>query len=109
MFYGILGFHISNIWKCKLMLSIIVIFAAQRRHTMNEELKRLIAWFEAYQVTFNELTLSEYEHIFDLRTYIEVYVNSVKRNYDNPTFSSDIDKLKRLKKVLEERDNLIKI
>lgn len=86
------------------MLSIIVIFAAQRRHTMNEELKRLIAWFEAYQVTFNELTLSEYEHIFDLRTYIEVYVNSVKRNHDNPTFSSDIDKLKRLKVALEAKE-----
>lgn len=71
---------------------------------MNEELKRLIAWFEAYQVTFNELTLSEYEHIFDLRTYIEVYVNSVKRNHDNPTFSSDIDKLKRLKVALEAKE-----
>lgn len=71
---------------------------------MPEELKRLIAWFEAYQVTFNELTLSECEQIFDLRTYIDVYVNSVKRNYENPTFSSDIDKLKRLKVALEAKE-----
>jgi len=71
---------------------------------MPEELKRLIAWFEAYQVTFNELTLSECEQIFDLRTYIDVYTNSVKKNYENPTFSSDIDKLKRLKVVLEAKE-----
>ena len=71
---------------------------------MPEELKRLIAWFEAYQVTFNELTLSECEQIFDLRTYINVYTNSVKRNYENPTFSSDIDKLKRLKVALEAKE-----
>ena len=70
---------------------------------MPEELKRLIAWFEAYQITFNELKLSQYENIFDLRLYIEVYVGSVKRNWDNPTFASDIDKLKKLKKALEEK------
>lgn len=71
---------------------------------MPEELKRLIAWFEAYQETFNELTLSECEQIFDLRTYIDVYTNSVKKNYENPTFSSDIDKLKRLKVALEAKE-----
>lgn len=32
---------------------------------MSEELKQLIAWFESYQVTFNEIRLSEYENIFD--------------------------------------------
>lgn len=68
---------------------------------MNKELKQLLAWFEAYQITFNELTLNKSVHIFDLRTYIDVYVGSVKRNYDNPTFSSDIEKLKILKEKLE--------
>lgn len=61
---------------------------------MNEELKQLIAWFENYQVTFNEIRLSK---------YIDVHVRSVKRNWDNPTFASDITRLRRLKKVLEER------
>lgn len=70
---------------------------------MNEELKRLIAWFENYQVTFNEIRLSESENIFDLSKYIDVHVRSVKRNWDNPTFASDITRLRRLKKVLEER------
>lgn len=70
---------------------------------MSEELKQLIAWFESYQVTFNEIRLSECENIFDLRKYIDVHVRSVKRNWDNPTFTSDILRLQRLKKVLEER------
>lgn len=69
---------------------------------MNEELKRLLAWFDAYQVTFNNVKLSDCEDIFDLRTYIAVYTGSVRKNYDNPTFSTDISKLKRLKAKLEE-------
>ena len=69
---------------------------------MNEELKRLLAWFDAYQVTFNKVKLSECEEIFDLRTYIDVYTGSVRKNYDNPTFATDIDKLRRLKAKLEE-------
>lgn len=54
-------------------------------------------------MTFNEIRLSECENIFDLRKYIDVHVRSVKRNWDNPTFASDILRLQRLKKVLEER------
>ena len=60
------------------------------KNTMSEELKQLITWFENYQVTFNEIRLSECENIFDLRKYIDVHVRSVKRNWDNPTFASDI-------------------
>ena len=50
---------------------------------MSEELKQLIAWFENYQVTFNEIRLSECENIFDLSKYIDVHVRSFKRNWDN--------------------------
>lgn len=78
----------------------VVTFA---RKNMSEELKQLITWFESYQVTFNEIRLSECENIFDLSKYIDVHVRSVKRNWDNPTFASDILRLQRLKKVLEER------
>lgn len=49
---------------------------------MSEELKQLIAWFESYQVTFNEIRLSQCEDIFDLRKYIDVHVRSVKRNWE---------------------------
>lgn len=68
---------------------------------MNEELKRLVAWFEAYEVTFKELKLSECENIFDLELFIDAHLRSIKRNFDNPTFSSDIDRMKRLKAKLE--------
>ena len=74
---------------------------------MSEELKQLITWFENYQVTFNEIRLSECENIFDLSKYIDVHVRSVKRNWDNPTFASDILRLQRLKKVLEKEDKVI--
>jgi hypothetical protein len=69
---------------------------------MPEELKQLLTWFDAYRVTFNNVKLSDCEDIFDLHTYIAVYTGSVRKNYDNPTFSTDISKLKRLKAKLEE-------
>lgn len=72
---------------------------------MPEKLKQLLAWFDAYQITFNEITLSECEQIFDLTTDIDVYTRSVKRNWANPTFEADIRSLYRLKKILEENDN----
>jgi len=53
---------------------------------MPEEIKQLKAWFQAYELRFNEIRLSNYEYIFDLRKFIEVQVNSVKRNWSNPTF-----------------------
>lgn len=71
---------------------------------MSEELKQLIAWFESYQVTFNEIRLSECENIFDLSKYIDVHVRSVKRNWDNPTFASDILRLQRLKRCWRKED-----
>ena len=50
-------------------------------------------------------TYSGAYYIFDLRKFIEVQVNSVKRNWSNPTFEPDIRSLYRLKKVLEENDS----
>lgn len=44
---------------------------------MPEKLKQLLAWFDAYQITFNEITLSECEQIFDLTTYIDVYIQGL--------------------------------
>ena len=72
---------------------------------MPEEIKQLKAWFQAYELRFNEIRLSNYEYIFDLRKFIEVQVNSVKRNWSNPTFEPDIRSLYRLNKVLEETDS----
>lgn len=74
---------------------------------MSEELKQLITWFENYQVTFNEIRLSECENIFDLSKYIDVHVRSVKRNWDNPTFASDILRLQRLKRCWRKEDKVI--
>lgn len=79
----------------------VCIFVHQKEIVMNEELKQLVAWFESYQITFKELRLSESENIFDLELYIDTHLRSIKRNYDNPTFRSDIDRLKRLKIKLE--------
>ena len=59
---------------------------------MNEELKQLLAWFDNYEITFNEIRLSPCQYIFDLRKFI------------NPTFEYDIISLYQLKKVLEEKE-----
>ena len=42
--------------------------------------------------------------IFDLRKFISVQMNSVRKNWDNPTFEYDILSLYQLKKVLEEKE-----
>ena len=68
---------------------------------MNEELKKLLEWFDNYQITFNEIRLSPCQYIFDLRKFISVQTNSVR---ENPTFEYDIISLYQLKKVLEEKE-----
>ena len=71
---------------------------------MNEELKQLLEWFDNYEITFNEIRLSQCQYIFDLRKFISVQTNSVRRNWENPTFEYDILSLYQLKKVLEEKE-----
>lgn len=59
---------------------------------MPEEIKQLKAWFQAYELRFNEIRLSNYEYIFDLRKFIEVQVNSVKstiRKTTRPPFQNE--------------------
>lgn len=73
-------------------------------YTMNEELKQLLAWFDNYEITFNEIRLSPCQYIFDLRKFISVQTNSVRKNWDNPTFEYNIISLYQLKKVLEEKE-----
>lgn len=68
---------------------------------MNEELKQLLEWFDNYEITFNEIRLSQCQYIFDLRKFISVQTNSVRKNWENPTFEYDILSLYQLKKVLE--------
>lgn len=75
------------------------IFAGLIIYIMNEELKKLLAWFDNYEITFNEIRLSQCQYIFDLRKFI-----SVRKNWDNPTFEYDILSLYQLKKVLEEKE-----
>nr|DAU78302.1 MAG TPA: hypothetical protein [Caudoviricetes sp.] len=68
---------------------------------MDEELKKLVTWFESYQVTFNSVRLSESENIFDLELFIDSHLRSIKRIYANPTFAADAIRLRRLKEKLE--------
>jgi hypothetical protein len=75
-------------------------------YTMNEKLKQLLEWFDNYEITFNEIRLSPCQYIFDLRKFISVQTNSVRRNWENPTFEYDIISLYQLKKVLEEKENM---
>lgn len=86
-------------------IDIIDIFAGVNHlYTMNEELKQLLEWFDNYEITFNEIRLSQCQYIFDLRKFISVQTNSVRRNWENPTFEYDILSLYQLKKVLEEKE-----
>lgn len=46
---------------------------------MNEELKQLLEWFDNYQITFNKIRLSPCQYIFDLRKFISIQTNSVRK------------------------------
>lgn len=85
-------------------IGIIGIWEQILLYTMNEELKQLLAWFDNYEITFNEIRLSPCQYIFDLRKFISVQTNSVRKNWDNPTFEYNIISLYQLKKVLEEKE-----
>ena len=85
-------------WTALFILRVLIIYI------MNEELKQLLEWFDNYEITFNEIRLSQCQYIFDLRKFISVQTNSVRKKWDNPTFEYDILSLYQLKKVLEEKE-----
>ena len=99
----------NSVYRCDAVYGVFLyqsFFVKENEKSIaEEEIKQLKAWFQAYELRFNEIRLSNYEYIFDLRKFIEVQVNSVKRNWSNPTFEPDIRSLYRLKKVLEENDS----
>ena len=87
--------------------TLLVIFAGLiiYIHIMSEELKQLLEWFNNYEIIFNEIRLSQCQYIFDLRKFISVQTNSVRKNWENPTFEYEIISLYQLKKVLEDKEN----
>ncbi len=72
---------------------------------MSKELQDLLAWFDAYEITFNEIRLNEYQYIFNLKLFIESHLVAIRTHWFNPTFATEIKNMIKLKKVLEEHDN----
>lgn len=48
-----------------------------------------------------EVTLSEAEHIYDTSMYVRANINDIKAHYPDPFYNPSIDRLYRLKEIVE--------
>lgn len=48
-----------------------------------------------------EVTLSEAEHIYDTSIYVRANINDIKAHYPDPFYNPSIDRLYRLKEIVE--------
>ena len=48
-----------------------------------------------------EVTLSEAEHIYDTAMFVNANINDIKAHYPDPFYNPSIDRLYRLKEIVE--------
>lgn len=48
-----------------------------------------------------EVTLSEAEHIYDTAMFVNANINDIKAHYPDPFYNPAIDRLYRLKEIVE--------
>lgn len=48
-----------------------------------------------------EVNLSEAEHIYDTSIYVRANINDIKAHYPDPFYNPSIDRLYRLKEIVE--------
>lgn len=48
-----------------------------------------------------EVTLSEAEHIYDTAIFVNANINDIKAHYPDPFYNPAIDRLYRLKEIVE--------
>ena len=74
---------------------------AQEEYQFDEaSVQAIMHWAETAQLP-KEVTLSEAEHIFDTSMYVNANICDIKQHYPDAFYNPAIDRLYRLKEVIE--------
>lgn len=57
-------------------------------------------WAESSKLP-KEVMLSEAEHVYDTSIYVRANINDIKAHYPDPFYNPSIDRLYRLKEIVE--------
>lgn len=60
----------------------------------------IMDWAESSNLP-KEVNLSEAEHIYDTSIYVRANINDIKAHYPDPFYNPSIDRLYRLKEIVE--------
>jgi hypothetical protein len=60
----------------------------------------IMNWVQSAKLP-KEVTLSEAEHIYDTSMYVSANINDIKAHYPDPFYNPSIDRLYRLKEIVE--------
>ena len=60
----------------------------------------IMNWVQSAKLP-KEVTLSESEHIYDTSIYVRANINDIKAHYPDPFYNPSIDRLYRLKEIVE--------
>lgn len=60
----------------------------------------IMNWVQSAKLP-KEVTLSEAEHIYDTSIYVRANINDIKAHYPDPFYNPSIDRLYRLKEIVE--------
>lgn len=60
----------------------------------------IMDWAESTKLP-KEVMLSEAEHVYDTSIYVRANINDIKAHYPDPFYNPSIDRLYRLKEILE--------
>jgi hypothetical protein len=60
----------------------------------------IMDWAESTKLP-KEVMLSEAEHVYDTSIYVRANINDIKAHYPDPFYNPSIDRLYRLKEIVE--------
>lgn len=60
----------------------------------------IMNWVQSAKLP-KEVTLSEAEHIYDTSIYVRANINDIKAHYPDPFYNPSIDRLYKLKEIVE--------
>lgn len=63
----------------------------------------IMDWAESTKLP-KEVMLSEAEHVYDTSIYVRANINDIKAHYPDPFYNPSIDRLYRLKEIVESTE-----
>jgi hypothetical protein len=79
--------------------------AQESKYSYDEESVKAIVHWALTAPLPKEVTLSESEHIIDTSMYVHANICDINQHYPDPFYNPAIDRLYRLKEVVENDNN----